>query len=316
MLPSSPRHALLALAVSTAGFLAPWVLGGFSDVTPQVQATAELPPLRVAHVVLPQQALDVHADAKPTGEADPDATDTVDEDTVKQPVADRPPENKTQLAGTTSMAIPIGEGPVLARDITFDPGNASATTQKAERKKNKPGRKRKARKKKECLPDRDDVAQVADHAFRIEDATVHHYANHPREAETLAATWWSKDDDDSINGFKVGRLQCGSLLETLGFKNGDVISKVNGMEIKTYGDAINAYMTLRRKRILWVDVTRRGEPVRLDFVLVGEGEAGLELAEDDPLRNPSALVDEELAAEELPWLRRVVKKRKLRRMTK
>ena len=286
MLPSSPRHALLALAVSTAGFLAPWVLGGFSDVTPQVQATAELPPLRVAHVILPQQALDVHADAKPTGEADPDATDTVDEDTVKQPVADRPPENKTQLAGTTSMAIPIGEGPVLARDITFDPGNASATTQKAERKKNKPGRKRKARKKKECLPDRDDVAQVADHAFRIEDATVHHYANHPREAETL------------------------------GFKNGDVISKVNGMEIKTYGDAINAYMTLRRKRILWVDVTRRGEPVRLDFVLVGEGEAGLELAEDDPLRNPSALVDEELAAEELPWLRRVVKKRKLRRMTK
>ena len=314
MLPSSPRHALLALAVSAAGFLAPWMLGGFSDVTPQVEASAELPPLRVAHVVLPPQALDAHAEVTPTGEADPDAADATDVDELTPAVAPEP-EKKTQLAGTTSMAIPIGDGPVLARDINFVPGTGPTTTQKAERKKNKPGRKRKARKKRECLPDRDDVAQVADHAYRIEDATVHHYANHPREAESLAATWWSKDEDDSINGFKVGRLQCGSLLETLGFKNGDVISKVNGMEIKTYGDAINAYMTLRRKRILWVDVTRRGETVRLDFVLVGEGEADLELDEDDPLRDPSALVDEELAAEDLPWLRRVVKKRKLRKMT-
>ena len=315
MFPSSPRHALLSLAIATAGFLGPWVLGGSGSVETDVQVSAQLPPLRVAHVVLPQQSLELHSDALEIS----DETPTIDARDTEDAPSTSPDTAKKQLAGATALASKAGAGPHMRIEaVDMRPGNGPTTKDggKAERKAAKPGRKRKKRTRQECLPEREDVAQVSDLAYRIEDATVYHYANHPREAEALAATWWSKDDDKEINGFKVGRLRCGSLLDVMGFKNGDVISGVNGLEIKTYGDAINAYMTLRRKRILWVDVDRRGEPVRLDFVLVGEGEAGLELAEDDPLAHPSALVDEELAAEDLPWLRRVVKKRKLRRITR
>lgn len=314
MLPSNPRHALLSLAIATVGFVGPWVLGGSGSVGTEIQVSAQLPPLRVAHVVLPHQSLELHADALEISDERPaiDANDTEDAPSTS-------PEASKQIAGATALASTVGAGPHLrigSIDMRLGDGPTTRDGGKAERKAAKPGRKRKKRTRQECLPEREDVAQVTDNAYRIEDATVYHYANHPREAEALAATWWSKDDDKEINGFKVGRLRCGSLLDVMGFKNGDVISGVNGLEIKTYGDAINAYMTLRRKRILWVDVDRRGEPVRLDFVLVGEGEAGLELADDDPLADPSALVDEELAAEELPWLRRVVKKRKLRRIAR
>ena len=306
MLPQSPRHALLALALSSMGFLGPWVLGGWQTAEPPPTLHAELPPLRVVHVSLPPVAESPTADLGPST----DAQDEVEEpSTAPEPQTDQPPQ------GGSLIAV-VGPGPLLRGELEALPGVGTGTSPQAERKANKPGRPRRKATRKECLPDREDVAQVQDSAYRIEDDTVYFYANHPREAEALAATWWAKDDDDAIAGFKVGRIPCGALLEQLGFKNGDVIKQVNGLPITTYGDAINAYMTLRRKRILWVDVERRGEPVRLDYVLVGSGEAADEVDPSDPLSDPTALVDAELDADELPWMRRVVEKRRLRRITR
>ncbi len=312
LLPSSPRHALLAAAISAVGFVGPWVVGSWQSPAPEVSFSAKLPSQRVAHVVLPEHFLDPNPDATEIApQPEPEAVDPVDE-----VASDPDPGESTGKKGAALMAIASGPGPVLQGEVALVPGDALVDGRKAERKARKPGRKRQKRTRLECLPEREDLAKVNDFAFRVEDATVHFYANHPREAEALAATWWSRDDQEEIQGFKVGRIRCGELLDQLGFKNGDVINQVNGMDIKTYGDAINAYMTLRRKRILWVDVTRRGEPVRLDFVLVGEGEAKQERVEDDPLNDPSALVDAELEAAELPWLRRTVARHRLRRATR
>ena len=308
LFPSSPRHALLAVAISAAGFVGPWIVGSWRAPTPAISVSATLPAQRVVHVVMPEQNLDHNPKATEIApKPQPAADDSVS--------TDPDPGEHTGDEGRTLMAIASGPGPVLHGEVALVRGTALVDGRKG-RKARKPGRKRHKRTRQECLPEREDIAKVNDLAYRVEDATVYFYANHPREAEALAATWWSRDDEDEIQGFKVGRIRCGAFLDQLGFENGDVISQINGLEIKTYGDAVNAYMTLRRKRILWVTVTRHDEPVRLDYVLVGEGEIGQELEEDDPLNDPSALVDAELEAAELPWLRRAVARRRLRRVTR
>ena len=53
LLPQSPRHALLALALASAGFLGPWVLGGWQTAAPM--HVAEPAELRVVHVLLPPE---------------------------------------------------------------------------------------------------------------------------------------------------------------------------------------------------------------------------------------------------------------------
>ena len=131
--------------------------------------------------------------------------------------------------------------------------------------------------------------------------------------EQLAASWWKLDEDGERVGVGIGRMKCGSLLRQGGFKNGDVIVGVNGMPIQSWSDGVNAFLKLRTKRLLWVDVVRRGGAVRLDFLLVDPGLAKIPSAIADPLLNPTVLVDQELARAELPWLKRTFGKGQDRR---
>jgi hypothetical protein len=77
---------------------------------------------------------------------------------------------------------------------------------------------------------------------------------------------------------------------------------VNGKAIQSYSDGMTAYLRVRRKRLIWIDVVRQGEPLRLDFLLVEEGAAELDDLATPP--DPTALVEQELALDELSWLKR------------
>ena len=293
------QHALAALAICTIGYLGPWWLGMFQPVTDVVHVQSE--PTREARLVHlpPSQIADEVEDAPVEDEAAP-------EPTPDAPIgSDEVLVDSTGEAETTLPMLPIA---VEVSDVGT--AIAIAPPKKRERTIRRSSSRRVARA---CLPDRDDIAEVDDTAYRVEDGLVYYYANHIQEASKLAASWWNRDDDGERYGFKIGRMQCGSLLRQMGFKNGDVITSVNGHEIRSYTDGVTAFMRLRAKRILWVDVVRRGEPVRLDFVLVDDGEALAAYDEDDPYADPTALVDRELELAELPWLERRGEKRRDRR---
>jgi general secretion pathway protein C len=71
--------------------------------------------------------------------------------------------------------------------------------------------------------------------------------------------------DGQIEGFKLYRIRRNTLLARLGFRNGDLIRSVNGVEITGADRALAAYTKLKRASHLTVTIERRGQPMGLDF---------------------------------------------------
>lgn len=71
--------------------------------------------------------------------------------------------------------------------------------------------------------------------------------------------------DGQVQGFKLYRIRRNTLLSRLGFRNGDLIKSINGIEITSADRALAAYTKLRRTDSLAVTINRRGRPMSLDF---------------------------------------------------
>lgn len=284
-----PILAFVAVAICASGYLAPWALGMWTSGADIVGMNVEPEPEREVRLLF----------IPPQLEEEP-------EPQVEIVAVDAPSEPGPELLVATTEPSPLTIEAVLI-DSVAPPEAPRLVVERKRRVSRSP------RKARPCEPDRDDIDEVAETAFRIEDRLVYFYANHVPEANKLAATWWNEDEDGEHYGFKVGRMKCGSVLHQAGFKNGDIIVAVNGLTIRSYADGVGAYMRLRAKRVLWVDVLRRGEPIRLDFVLVDEGMAEADFDTEDPLFDPTALVERELELDELPWLERRLEKGKDRR---
>jgi general secretion pathway protein C len=56
-----------------------------------------------------------------------------------------------------------------------------------------------------------------------------------------------------------------ALLGRLGMQNGDVLNRINGLEIASPDRALEAYSRLRTSDHITISVTRNGQPVNLDF---------------------------------------------------
>jgi type II secretion system protein C len=65
--------------------------------------------------------------------------------------------------------------------------------------------------------------------------------------------------DGEVQGFKFYGIRRGSLPQLLGLKNGDMLTEVNGEEIKSVDQAMSLAMKLRRASNLSVGLVRRGE---------------------------------------------------------
>jgi general secretion pathway protein C len=73
----------------------------------------------------------------------------------------------------------------------------------------------------------------------------------------------------SVGGRVVGVQLFGvsenSLLGRLGMRNGDTLSRINGLDIATPDRALEAYSRLRTADHIQLSVTRNGQPVNIDF---------------------------------------------------
>lgn len=66
-------------------------------------------------------------------------------------------------------------------------------------------------------------------------------------------------------GFKIVNIQSGSVYEQLGLKEGDVIKSVNGRDIRSPDEAMQAYKELRSQDRFRVRVQRDGQSATLQF---------------------------------------------------
>ncbi len=307
-----PLQALFSLGIVAVGFVAPWQLGMLTPEVDLPRVNVASQPERIVQVVLPQQAEPLElaplqedpAPPEPADLPDPAAEDTPEDPPPQDldlPVDPEPQDIVADASDAHDPALGVDAVPfpgMVRGPGTIVPGSRVGSADGQGDNVEKVRRTRAPRKapkttSRECEPDRADIFMVTETAYRIEDQAIAYYAEHPKEAEKLAATWWAKDEEGERRGFKLGRIKCGTILDQVGFKSGDIIEAVNGREIQSYSEAVTAFMGLRRRKVLWVQVERRGEPVRLDFHLVEEGQAQVE--EGEEIVDPTALVEAELA---------------------
>ncbi len=70
-----------------------------------------------------------------------------------------------------------------------------------------------------------------------------------------------KQKDDEVLGYKLYGIRRGSLPKLLGLKNGDMITAVNGEELKSMDKAMALYTKLRRASNLSVSIERKGKTI-------------------------------------------------------
>lgn len=74
-----------------------------------------------------------------------------------------------------------------------------------------------------------------------------------------------KQRDDEILGYKLYGIRRGSLPKLLGLKNGDMLTAVNGEELKSMDKAMALYTKLRRASNLSVSIERKGKTITKEF---------------------------------------------------
>lgn len=107
------------------------------------------------------------------------------------------------------------------------------------------------------------IQQVSETEFNVERSAV--TAILANQSELMKARITPEKDGDKVVGVRLGSIRPDSLLATLGLKNGDTLSTVNGFDITDPQKALEAYSRLQRADHLVIAIKRGGKPMNLDF---------------------------------------------------
>lgn len=72
-----------------------------------------------------------------------------------------------------------------------------------------------------------------------------------------------RDGEGVVDGYRISAIRRTSGLDLLGFKNGDILHEVNGVELIDTASATAAWENIRQADAMTFRVTRRGEPVEV-----------------------------------------------------
>jgi type II secretion system protein C len=76
--------------------------------------------------------------------------------------------------------------------------------------------------------------------------------------------------DDKPAGFIVENIAPESVVREMGLKTGDIITRINGRQIKTVDDAMGFYNSLNAGEKLTIEMTRRGRPQTIEYTVTDE----------------------------------------------
>lgn len=74
-----------------------------------------------------------------------------------------------------------------------------------------------------------------------------------------------KFERGQITGFKIMKIKKKSLYEKIGLKNGDIIHRLNSVEIQGPEDALRLFGELRSASSISIDITRKGQRQTLNY---------------------------------------------------
>ncbi|MBL8602580.1 MAG: hypothetical protein JNK72_11715 [Myxococcales bacterium] len=108
------------------------------------------------------------------------------------------------------------------------------------------------------------IERVGANEFNVRRSTVDRILE--SQAELMRTTRiMPVDQGGRVVGVQLFGVRGNSLLGRLGMQNGDVLNRINGLDIASPDRALEAYSRLRTSDHLQVSVTRNGTPVNIDF---------------------------------------------------
>lgn len=203
-------------------------------------------------------------------------------DPTPEPVVVPPPEPvKKDEPPKEEAPAPTAEqekaGPELPKDLPQNPiapkaGARSAAEVRAARAASAAGVKGptkkgggKGSKKQKCVDPTPGIATVGENEYSIERQIILDLANDLDKASRLAWTAWAYNEKGKTIGFTVKKIRCGSILDQAGLQNGDIIHEINGKNVTSITQAFGAWRKVRKKDLVRVKITRKGEKMELRY---------------------------------------------------
>lgn len=136
------------------------------------------------------------------------------------------------------------------------------------RKVRKPKRKRK-RTTTPRLPKNiaDKIEKVSDTEYRIERSAIDAILEQQAKLVRRTRVRPMKKGGDVV-GMRVSSVRRGTLLDSIGIRNGDVIKTINGFDLTDPQKALEAYGRLRSASEVKVQIERGGKPVTLEYQMI------------------------------------------------
>ncbi|MEZ4450211.1 MAG: type II secretion system protein GspC [Nannocystaceae bacterium] len=122
-------------------------------------------------------------------------------------------------------------------------------------------------KKEEGVPGAEDAIKCeSENTCTIDRAFVESVLSNPAALAKQARVVPSVVDGEP-RGFKFYGIRSGSLPKLLGLKNGDMITAVNGNELKSMDDAMALYAKLRRASNVSITIERKGKQINKEITI-------------------------------------------------
>lgn len=109
------------------------------------------------------------------------------------------------------------------------------------------------------------IERVSETEFNVNRSVIDNILENQAQLMRSARIVPEKGADGKTVGIRLFGIRPDTLLGTLGLENGDRLETINGFNMSSPEEALNAYARLRTANKLGVKVTRRGKPMNIDF---------------------------------------------------
>jgi general secretion pathway protein C len=111
----------------------------------------------------------------------------------------------------------------------------------------------------------DGVRQVGPDTFHIDRREVDHAVSHLSDLFTQVRAVPAISPGGATQGFRLSSIKADSLIERIGLKNGDIVQRVNGVEITDPSTAFSLLQDMQGRSQIRVDVLRNSQPTTLSY---------------------------------------------------
>ncbi len=115
------------------------------------------------------------------------------------------------------------------------------------------------------------IQRVSETYYRIEKSAIEEALGNLNDIVTQARmvpNFTGEGEERTINGFRIFRIKPGSVFEKLGLRNGDVIQKINGVEMDSIERGFELLRQLRFEREFEIEVKRGTREMTLSYEIV------------------------------------------------